>query len=165
MVELTGSSFVDSGVRLRGARNENYVKIEIMSDRRSITVRTILPFALLTGLSGWVGVIYLMTQTKPTLSHRWFFFCAVVIAVTGTSAPVVALLNRLFSTRTPVGFGMVVREALWIGIYFAALIWLNKGQVLTLSLAVVLAVGFILVEILLRLRIRSEWHPGKFPEE
>lgn len=144
---------------------ENYVKIEIMSDRESTTVRTILPFALLMGMSGWAGLIYLMTQTKPTLSHRWFFFCAIVVAVTGTSAPLVALLNRLFSTRTPVGFGMIVREALWVGIYFAALIWLNKGQVLTLSLAVVLAVGFILVEVLLRLRARSEWHPGKYSDE
>lgn len=164
-LELGYNKLVTSVYRLCEVRNENYVKIGIMSYRRSTTVRNILPFALLMGIPGWVGVIYLMTQTKPTLSHRWFFFCAVVFAITGTSAPWVALLNRLFTHRMPVGFGMVVREALWIGIYIATLIWLNKGQVLTLSLAAVLAVGFVLVEILLRLRARSEWHPGKYPDE
>jgi hypothetical protein len=60
---------------------------------------------------------------------------------------------------------MIVRESLWVGVYFAALIWLNKGQVLTLSLAVLLAVGLIMVELLLRLRARSEWHPGKYTDD
>lgn len=117
------------------------------------------------GGSGWAGLIYLMTRTRPSLGNRWLFFCAIVVAVTGTASPVVALLNRLFSSRTPISFGMVVREALWVGIYFAALVWLNKGQVMTLGLAVVLAVGLILVEFLLRLRSRSEWHPGDAPED
>jgi len=136
-----------------------------MNDRHSPTIGNILPFAILMGASGWAGIVFLMTQTKPTLNHRWLFFCAVVVAVTGTASPVVGLINRLLSTSAPVSFGMIVRESLWVGIYIAALIWLNKGQVLTLSLAVVLAVGLIMVELLLRLRARSEWHPGKYTDD
>lgn len=141
------------------------VKIESMSEKKTTTVRSILPFAVMTGFPGWGGLIYLMTQTKPSLGNRWLFFCAIVVAITGTAAPAVALLNRLFSGQTPVRFSMIVRESLWVGIFVAALVWLNKGQVISLGLVLVLAVGFILAEFLLRMRARSEWHPGKYPED
>jgi len=141
------------------------VKIGTMSERQSTTVRSVLPFGIIMGFSGWGGLIYLMTQTRPSLGNRWLFFCAVVVAVTGTAAPAVALINRMFSSQTPVSFGMVIREALWVGIYAAAIVWLNKGQVVSLGLVVVLALGFILVEFFLRMRARSEWHPGEISEE
>ncbi len=137
----------------------NCVKIEDMSDTTTTTVKSVLPFSIIIGLSGWGGLVYIMTQAHPSLWNRWLFFCAIVFAVTGSAAPFVALLNRLFSSQTPVRFGMVVREALWVGIYVAAFLWLNKGQVVSLGLLIVLAVGFILVEFLLRMRVRSEWHP------
>ena len=35
-----------------------------------------------------------------------------------------------------------------IGLYTATLLWLNKGQILTFGLALILAVGLILVEII-----------------
>jgi len=138
----------------------NCVKIEDMSNVMNTTIKSVLPFSIIIGFSGWGGLVYLMTQTSPSLGNRWLFFCAIVFAVTGSAAPLVALLNRLFSSHTPVRFGMVVREALWIGIFAAAFLWLNKGQVVSLGLLIVLAVGFILVEFLLRMRARSEWRPG-----
>lgn len=130
-----------------------------MNEKEIVTVRSVLPFSMLVGFSGWGGLVYLMQGPEPTLGPRWLFYCAIIFAITGTAAPGVTLLNRLFSTRTPVSFGMIVRESLWVGIYIAALVWLNKGQVMTLGLAIVLAVGLILIEFLLRLRARSEWHP------
>lgn len=131
-----------------------------MNDTTTTPVKAVLPFSIIIGLIGWGGLVYITTQTPPSLGNRWLFFCAIVFAVTGSAAPLVALLNRLFSSQTPVRFGMVVREALWVGIYAAAFLWLNKGQVVSLGLLIVLAVGFILVEFLLRMRARSEWHPG-----
>lgn len=136
-----------------------------MSETTKTTVTSVLPFSIIIGLSGWGGLVYLTTQTSPSLGNRWLFFCAIVFAVTGSAAPFVALANRLFSSQTPVQFGMVVRESLWVGIYAAAFLWLNKGQVVSLGLLIVLAVGFILVEFLLRMRARSEWHPGDNSED
>ena len=54
---------------------------------------------------------------------------------------------------------MIVRQAIWIGIYFPTLAWLRIGRVLNLSLALLLAAGLILIELLLRLRERSQWKP------
>ena len=40
------------------------------------------------------------------------------------------------------------------------LAWLQIGRMLTLPLAVLLALGFLIIEYLLRLRERSQWKPG-----
>ena len=55
--------------------------------------------------------------------------------------------------------GLILRQAIWFGVYGSALAWLQTGRVLTTALALLLAVGLILVEWLLRLRERSQWSP------
>ncbi|MGB2965452.1 MAG: hypothetical protein WBB69_15865 [Anaerolineales bacterium] len=130
-----------------------------MEEVRSPSVRSVLPLTLLLALPGWIWLIYLTTQTLPNLGNRWMFFAAAVIAVTGTSLPLVAYLNRIITPFGPAAFEIIVREATLIGVYTGILLWLNKGQVLTIGLAVILLIGFILVELLIRLRKRSEWHP------
>lgn len=52
-----------------------------------------------------------------------------------------------------------MREALWVGIYFPTLAWLQLGRVLTPALVLLLAIGFVAIEVLLRLRERSQWKP------
>jgi hypothetical protein len=130
-----------------------------MEEMQSPSVRSVLPLAFLLAVPGWSWLIYLTTQTLPDLGNRWMFFAAAVIAVTGTSAPLVAYLNRIIKPFGPANFEMIVRESTLLGIYAGILIWLNKGQVLTFGLAVILGIGFVLVELLIRLRTRSEWHP------
>jgi hypothetical protein len=52
-----------------------------------------------------------------------------------------------------------LRQSLWIGIYGPTLAWLQIGRVLTVALTILLAIGLILIEVLLRLRERSQWKP------
>ena len=89
------------------------------------------------------------------------FFVATVFAVTGTAIPLVAYLNRIIKPFGPATFEMIVRESTFSGVYAGILIWLNKGQVLTYGLALILGIGFFIVELLIRLRTRSEWHPAE----
>jgi hypothetical protein len=79
--------------------------------------------------------------------------------LTGTTLPVIAFLNQRFPTNPPVNAGVIVREAIWVGIYFPTLAWLQLGQVLTPALSLLLAVGLLAIEVLLRLRERSQWKP------
>ena len=130
-----------------------------MDGKHSPSFKTVLPLALVLGIPGWSVLVYLMTQTVPDLGNRWLFFIAVVFAITATALPLVAYLNRVAAPIGPASFEVVVRESLLIGIYASILLWLNKGQVLSLGLAIILAVGLLLIELLLRLRQRSEWHP------
>ena len=130
-----------------------------MEETRSPEVRRFLPLSLLLAVPGWIWLIYLITNTLPTLGNRWMFFVSTVITVSGSTLPLVAYLNRIVKPFGPATYEMIVRESIMLGVYSGILLWLNKGQVLTLGLALILGIGFILVELTLRLRNRSEWHP------
>ncbi len=115
--------------------------------------------SLVLGVIGWGGLILLIFLTLPTLGPRWLFFFLFTLAFSGTALPVVYFFNRRFPTNPPVDGGAVLREAMWVGIYASLLAWLQMGRVLTSGLAIVLAMGFAVIEFLLRMGERSQWSP------
>lgn len=121
------------------------------------SIRSFLPASILLMVAGWGGLAALIITTLPTVGPRWLFFFLAVLALTGTALPVMAFLNRRFlSTPAPTA-GIIVRQALWVGVYGATIAWLQIGQVLTPYLAILLAAGLVLVEFLLRLSEKSQW--------
>lgn len=122
---------------------------------------SILWISLILCLIGWGGLVFLVNMTVPTLAPRWLFFFLLTLALSGTALPVTYFLNRRFPTDPPIESGVIVREAMWIGVYGGLLAWLQMGRVLTSGLVIVLAFGMLLVELLLRLGERSQWSPGK----
>jgi len=118
-----------------------------------------LPAAILLGGAGWGGVVWLVLYTLPTVGARWLFFLCWFLALTGTSLPIAAFLNRRFPGATPATPNVIVRQAIWVGLYGSLLAWLQIGRVVTPALALLLAVGLILIEWLLRLRERGMWRP------
>lgn len=130
-----------------------------MSQEPSPPVSSFLPTAIILSLLGWGGLFVLINYTLPSLGPRWLFFFLSVLAATGTSLPIVAFLNRRFPTTPPPSYGAILREAIFVGIYFPMLAWLQLGRVLNPALALLLALGLIAIEILLRLRERSQWYP------
>jgi hypothetical protein len=127
------------------------------------TVRSFLPAALILMLLGWGGLAYVLFETEPSGGTRWAFFFTGVLAFTGVALPIVAYLNRRFPSIPPPSRAVIVRQAIWVGIYFPTLLWLRIGRVVNLSLALLLAAGLILIEFLLRLRERSLWKPESRP--
>ncbi len=124
-------------------------------------VRSFIPAALICALLGSSGFFAVIVYTEPNGGTRWaFFFCA-VLALTGLVLPFVAYLNRRFPSVPPVTQGIVMRQAVWIGIYLPTLAWLRIGRVLNFPIALLLAAGLILVEWLLRLREHSQWQPER----
>lgn len=132
---------------------------DYMDTQTSPPVRTFLTSAILFMILGWGGLYLLLTYTTPSGGARWAFFFAGVLAFTGTTLPLVAFLNRRFPSIPPPSTTVVLRQALWIGIYFPTLVWLQIGRVLNPFIALLLAVGFALIEWLLRMRERSQWRP------
>ena len=130
-----------------------------MDSTSSPPVRKFIPAAIILAVLGWGGLLYVLLNTLPTVGPRWLFFFLSVLAVTGTCLPVVAFLNRRFPSVPSPTTAVVLRQALWIGIYFPTLAWLQIGRVLTPALALLLLLGFILIEWLLRLREKSQWSP------
>jgi hypothetical protein len=130
-----------------------------MDQRTTPSVSSFLPTTIILLILGWGGLFFLFQRTMPTVGPRWLFFFLWVLALTGTALPGVAFLNRRFPTVPPATPGIIIREAIWVGLYGATLAWLQLGRVLNLALAVLLASGFIAIEILVRLRERSQWEP------
>lgn len=130
-----------------------------MDRQNSPPVSSFLPTALILGLAGWGGLFFVLNYTLPTVGPRWLFFFLGVLALTGTALPAVAFLNRRFQSEPPATPGVILRQAIWIGIYIPTLAWLQMGRVLTPALALLLALGLGVIEWLLRLRERSQWNP------
>jgi hypothetical protein len=106
---------------------------------------------------GWVGLLVLMTSTEPELGPRWLFFFLVVVAFTGIGLPISAVLNNRFPSSPPAAPRVIVRQGLWFGVFAATVAWLSNGQVFSLGLAAIFAVGFAAIEVFLRLWERSQW--------
>ncbi len=121
--------------------------------------------SLVLCIIGWGGLLLLIFIALPTLAPRWLLFFLFTVALSGAAIPVTYFLNRRFPTDPPIDSGVVIREAMWFGVYGGLLAWLQMGRVMTSGLALVLAVGLVLVEFLLRLSEHSQWLPSRAPAE
>lgn len=108
---------------------------------------------------GWPALFWLVTNTLPTVPNRWLFFALLFMNLSSTALPVIYALHRRLGRGQPPG-GVLLRQAMWVGIYGAACAWLMIPRLLSIPTAVVVAVALILVEALLRLRERIGWQPG-----
>ncbi len=133
------------------------VEIHSMENESSPSILSFLPASILLGAFGWAGIITVVLLTTPQGGTRWAFFFFGIIAITATFLPVMAYLNLRFPSDPPVSHWVIVRQSLWIGIYVPTLAWLQIGRVLTLPMALLFAAGLILIEVLLRLRERSQF--------
>jgi hypothetical protein len=79
--------------------------------------------------------------------------------VSGTALPAAYFINLRFPTRPPASSSSVLREAMLVGIYGCLIAWLMQGRVLTAPLVFILALGFFLIEFLIRIREVSQWKP------
>ncbi len=123
---------------------------------RTPSLRAYVPLIVIFLLLGWGGLFILLNVTQPTLWPRWLFFFLVVVAFTGLALPFVAAINYRVSNNPPEA-KVIVRQALWVGVYAALMVWMSFGQVVSIGLAILFLVGFLLIEVFLRLRERSIW--------
>ncbi|MDT8896703.1 hypothetical protein QYE77_00360 [Thermanaerothrix sp. 4228-RoL] len=124
-----------------------------------------VPFLIL-GALGLGGLTLVITQTLPTLLPRWLFFFLSTLGVTGIALPIVYFLNWRFSSSNSLpSTGTLVREALWMGIIFDLLAWLQLERVLTLTLGMILFLGVFILEFSLRLIERAQWRPHDTPHD
>ena len=131
------------------------------SEEGAPPIRAFLPAAIILMALGWGGLIAVILYTEPSGGTRWAFFFCGVLALTGTALPGMAYLNRRFPSSPPATAGIILRQAIWIGIYVPTLAWLQIGRALTPFLALLLGVGLLLIEYLLRLRERTQWRPER----
>ena len=126
-----------------------------------VGVSSFLIPAILLLVVGWGGLALVIWFFPPNVGPRWLFFFLGTLAVTGTALPLVAFLNRRFPSLPSPTAAVVTRQSLWLGIYIPTLAWLQMGRVLNPAMALLIAIGLVLIEILLRMRERSQYKPER----
>jgi hypothetical protein len=69
-------------------------------------------------------------------------------------------LNLRFPSNPPVGTAVIMRQAVWVGVYGALLTWLQQERLVTLWTGLGLAAGLGAIEYLIRMRENARWQPG-----
>lgn len=115
--------------------------------------------SLMLMVVGWGGLYYVITQTLPYVWPRWGFFVLSLMAITGTALPIVYFFHRRFPGEMPAEANVIVRQALWFGIYGATLAWLQLGRLVTVYVILGLAGGLAALEYFTRLREKAHWRP------
>lgn len=123
-------------------------------------IRKYLPSIFILMLLGWGGLAGVLFLTLPTVWPRWAFFFLWVVALTGTALPLAYLFNHRFPTDPPADSVVLVRQALWIGVFGATLAWLQLGRLVTLWVIVGLAGGLTAIEYFIRLRELARRRPA-----
>jgi len=118
--------------------------------------------SLILVVIGWGGLYYIITQTLPYVWSRWGFFVLTLLALTGTVLPIIYFFHKRFPNEVPTvptAANVVVRQAMWFGVYGATLAWLQLGRLVTVYVILALAGGLIAIEYFIRLREKSHWKP------
>ncbi len=124
----------------------------------------IIPTLLLIFV-GWGGVAALVIYAKPLIWVHWAMFALLFMALTGTALPIVYFFHLRFPSDVPVGPRVIVRQAQWVAVFGLVLLWLRRGNLLTLWLTLGFAGGLLAIEWLIRLRERSRWTPPEPDDE
>jgi hypothetical protein len=111
------------------------------------------------------GLYFLVNQTLPFVWYRWSFFVLLIMALTGVFLPVVYFFHRRFPGEKPAEPNIIVRQAIWFGVYGATLAWLQLGRLVTVYVILGLAGGLVAIEYFLRLREKSRWQPPLHEDE
>lgn len=121
--------------------------------------------SLILILLGGLGLGALFIFTVPTLGPRWLLFFLVTLLFSGLALPVVYYLHKRFPSNPPVTPAVLVREALWFGLYVDIILWLQFGKVLNPAIAIFIAIGLLIIELLIRMSERSRFSPQNISDD
>lgn len=134
-------------------------------DTQKITFRNYLPSTLTLILVGSGGLAAILYFSVPLVWARWGFFLFGIMALTGLSMPVVYFFNQRFPSNPQAESNVIVRQAIWAGVYFATLAWLQLGRLVTLYVIFGLAVGIVAIEYFIRIREKANWKKPAIPDD
>jgi hypothetical protein len=136
-----------------------------MDSQPPSTFRPYLASTICLLVIGWGAAAVAVITLTPTVWARWLLFFGSTLGLTGLGLPIMWFLNLRFRSNPPAGTGVIVRQAIWVGIYGAVLIWLQQVRLVTLWSGLGLAAGLIAIEYLIRMREKARWQPKPVPQE
>jgi len=111
--------------------------------------KILISSVFLTILGGG-GLAFIFIFYEPTLGPRWMFFFFLTIIGAGIALPISYLIQRRFANQVILS-KVLIREAIFFGVFLALIAWLQLGRILTNLIIILISIGFILIEMLLRM--------------
>ena len=136
-----------------------------MEPRPNSSFTPYLASAISLFVLGWGAAAMAIFSLTPTVWARWLLFFGGTLGLTGLAMPVTWFLNLRFPSDPPAGSTVIVRQAIWVGVYGAVLVWLQQVRLVTLWSGLGLAAGLIAIEYLVRMREKARWQPKPIPAE
>jgi hypothetical protein len=112
---------------------------------------------------GWGMAAYSVTMFTPTVWARWLFFFGGTLGLISLALPAAWFLNLRFPSNPPAGAAIIVRQAIWVGVYGALLAWLQQERLVSLWTGFILVAGLVAIEYLIRMREIARWQPAATP--
>ena len=135
-----------------------------MEPRPQSSFRPYLAATLALLILGWGGLAAIILALPPTVWARWAFFILWTLALTGTALPATWFLNLRFPSNPPVESHVILRQAIWFGVFGTLLAWLEASSVVTIWMAFGLLLGLVAIEYIIRMVERSRWRPPVIDE-
>jgi hypothetical protein len=120
-----------------------------------------LPAIVILIFLGGGGLYLTLTRTLPTVGPRWLLYFCLIVLGAGLFMPLTWFISRRFPSNPPAGPNVVIRQAVWFGVFAALLSWLQIGRVLTLPMGTIMGAALFLIEFLIRMWERSRWKPDQ----
>lgn len=130
-----------------------------MQTENRLPFREYLPAALFMILVGVGAAATAVAAFPPTVWARWLLFFGSTLGLIGLALPVTWFLNLRFPSTPPAEAAVIVRQAIWFGVYGGLLIWLQQERLVSIWSGFGLAGGLIAIEYLIRMRERARWTP------
>jgi len=84
----------------------------------------------------------------------WAFLAGVLIISTGLALPLAFVLNQRFGKSETLHFLVVLRQAMWVGLWVSFCVWLQMNRTLGWGVALLVAAVFAVVKMLLQVRTK-----------
>jgi hypothetical protein len=130
-----------------------------MNNRPNSSFRPYIASSIILFFIGWGGSAIAVFMLTPTVWARWLLFFGSTLGLTSLALPVTWFLNLRFPSNPPVVATVIMRQAIWFGVYGALLIWLQQERLVTIWTGLGLAAGLIAIEYFVRMRENARWQP------
>ena len=130
------------------------MELRLNSSFRPYIISTISLFII-----GWGSAAFAVFTLTPTVWARWLLFFGGTLGLTSVALPATWFLNLRFPSEPPAGVAIIMRQAMWVGVYGALITWLQQERLVTFWTGLGLAVGLVAIEYLIRMRENARWQP------
>jgi len=135
-----------------------------MEPRPFSSFRPFMASAISLFIMGWGSASFAVLTLTPTVWARWLLFFGGTLGLTSLALPATWFLNLRFPSDPPAGAAVILRQAIWFGVYGALLTWLQQERLVTLWSGLGLAAGLAAIEYFVRMRENARWRPAEnFP--